>query len=82
MLKETVMRSVLGKPSLSSMMLENFGLVSGLPFLGTLLEPVVVPQLQGHLEETGFLDQLQSAFRPGLGTETALVPWWMISAED
>lgn len=46
---------------------------SDLPFLAEVLEWVVVSQLQGSLEETGLADSFQSSFRPGFGTEIALV---------
>uniref|UniRef100_A0A803SSM3 Reverse transcriptase domain-containing protein n=1 Tax=Anolis carolinensis TaxID=28377 RepID=A0A803SSM3_ANOCA len=42
-------------------------------FLGKVLERVVASQLQGFLDDTDFLDQSQSGFRPGFSTEMALV---------
>ncbi|KAF7243518.1 putative RNA-directed DNA polymerase from transposon BS, partial [Varanus komodoensis] len=42
-------------------------------FLGKVLERVVAGQLQAFLDETDYLDPFQSGFRPGYGTESALV---------
>ncbi|KAF7235683.1 putative RNA-directed DNA polymerase from transposon BS [Varanus komodoensis] len=41
--------------------------------LGRVLERVVAGQLQALLDETDYLDPFQSGFRPGYGTESALV---------
>ena len=41
--------------------------------LGKVLERVVAGQFQALLDETDFLDPFQSGFRPGFGTETAVV---------
>ena len=51
----------------------NYRPVANLPNLGKVLERVVARQLQALLDETDFLDPFQSGFRPGFGTETALV---------
>uniref|UniRef100_A0A803T068 Reverse transcriptase domain-containing protein n=1 Tax=Anolis carolinensis TaxID=28377 RepID=A0A803T068_ANOCA len=72
-LKQAVVRPVLKKASLDPANLSNYRPISNLPFLGKVLERVVASQLQGFLEDTDFLDQSQSGFRPGYSTETALV---------
>ncbi|KAF7252893.1 putative RNA-directed DNA polymerase from transposon BS [Varanus komodoensis] len=72
-LKEAVVRPVLKKASLDPEMATNYRPVANIPFLGKVLERVVAGQLQALLDETDYLDPLQSGFRPGYGTESALV---------
>uniref|UniRef100_A0A803TWG0 Reverse transcriptase domain-containing protein n=1 Tax=Anolis carolinensis TaxID=28377 RepID=A0A803TWG0_ANOCA len=72
-LKQAVVRPILKKASLDPTNPCNYRPISNLPFLGKVLERVVASQLQGFLEDTDFLDQSQSGFRPGFSTETALV---------
>ncbi|KAF7247320.1 Cadherin-23 [Varanus komodoensis] len=59
--------------SLDPEMATNYRPVANIPFLGKVLEQVVVGQLQALLDETDYLDPFQSGFRPGYGTESALV---------
>ncbi|KAF7249253.1 putative RNA-directed DNA polymerase from transposon BS, partial [Varanus komodoensis] len=54
-------------------MATNYRPVANIPFLGKVLERVVAGQLQALLDETDYLDPFQSSFRPGYGTESALV---------
>ncbi|KAF7247065.1 RNA-directed DNA polymerase from mobile element jockey [Varanus komodoensis] len=72
-LKEAVVRPVLKKASLDPGMAANYRPVANIPFLGKVLERVVAGQLQALLDETDYLDPFQSGFRPGYGTESALV---------
>ncbi|KAF7247959.1 putative RNA-directed DNA polymerase from transposon BS [Varanus komodoensis] len=72
-LKEAVVRPVLKKASLDPEMATNYRPVANIPFLGKVLERVVAGQFQALLDETDYLDPLQSSFRPGYGTESALV---------
>ncbi|KAF7244380.1 putative RNA-directed DNA polymerase from transposon BS [Varanus komodoensis] len=72
-LKEAVVRPVLKKASLDPEMATNYRPVANIPFLGKVLEWVVAGQLQALLDETDYLDPFQSGFRPGYGTESALV---------
>ncbi|KAF7252275.1 Succinate dehydrogenase assembly factor 3, mitochondrial [Varanus komodoensis] len=72
-LKEAVVRPVLKKASQDPEMATNYRPVANIPFLGKVLEQVVVGQLQALLDETDYLDPFQSGFRPGYGTESALV---------
>ncbi|KAF7251650.1 RNA-directed DNA polymerase from mobile element jockey [Varanus komodoensis] len=71
--KEVVVQLVLKKASLDSEMATNYRPVANILFLGKVLERVVVGQLQALLNETDYLDPFQSGFRPGYGTESALV---------
>ncbi|KAF7239428.1 Visinin-like protein 1 [Varanus komodoensis] len=72
-LKEVVVRPVLKKASLDPEMAASYRPVANIPFLGKVLERVVAGQLQALLDETDYLDPFQSGFRPGYGTESALV---------
>ncbi|KAF7243419.1 RNA-directed DNA polymerase from mobile element jockey [Varanus komodoensis] len=72
-LKEAVVQPVLKKASLDPEMATNYRLAANIPFLGKVLEWVVVGQLQALLDETDYLDPFQSGFRPRYGTESALV---------
>ncbi|XP_061466651.1 uncharacterized protein LOC133377174 [Rhineura floridana] len=72
-LKEAVVRPLLKKSSLDPENFNNYRPVANVPFLGKVLERVVADQLQTLLDETDYLDPFQSGFRPGFGTETALV---------
>uniref|UniRef100_A0A803TKZ4 Reverse transcriptase domain-containing protein n=1 Tax=Anolis carolinensis TaxID=28377 RepID=A0A803TKZ4_ANOCA len=72
-LKQAVVRPILKKASLGPTNICNYRPISNLPFLGKVLERVVASQLQGFSEDTDFLDQSQSGFRPGFSTKTALV---------
>ncbi|KAF7243701.1 Pleckstrin-likey domain-containing family M member 3 [Varanus komodoensis] len=70
---ETVIRPILKKASLDPEVAANFRPVANIPFLRKVLEWVVAGQLQALLDETDYLDPFQSGFRPGYGTESALV---------
>ncbi|KAF7250970.1 Interleukin-1 receptor accessory protein-like 1, partial [Varanus komodoensis] len=72
-LKEAVIRPVLKKASLDPEMATNYRPVANILFLGKVLEGVMVGQLQALLDESDYLDPFQSGFRPGYGTESALV---------
>ncbi|KAF7245550.1 hypothetical protein EYD10_08337 [Varanus komodoensis] len=72
-LKEAVVRPILKKTSLDPEMATNYRPVANILFLGKALEWVVAGQLQALLDETDYLDPFQSGFRPGYGTESALV---------
>ncbi|KAF7239262.1 WD repeat-containing protein 90 [Varanus komodoensis] len=71
--REAVVRPVMKKASLDPEMATNYRPVANIPFLGKVLERVVAGQLQALLDETDYLDPFQSGFRPGYGTESALV---------
>nr|XP_060618433.1 uncharacterized protein LOC132767443 [Anolis sagrei ordinatus] len=73
-LKQAIIKPLLKKPSLDPTKFDNYRPVSNLPFLGKVLERVVA-STPGILdvEKGRNLDPAQSGFRPGHGTETALV---------
>ncbi len=64
---------LLKKPSLNPALLENYRLVSLLPFIAKTLERVVFNQLSLFLAQNNLLDNNQSGFRSGHSTETALL---------
>ncbi|KAF7237949.1 RNA-directed DNA polymerase from mobile element jockey [Varanus komodoensis] len=72
-LKEVVVWPVLKKASLDPEMATNYRPMANILFLGKVLEWVVAGQLQALLDKTDYLDPFQSSFRPGYGTESALV---------
>ena len=51
----------------------NYRPVSSLPFLSKILEKLVAKQLEAHLSSHRLHDNLQSAYRTGHSTETALL---------
>ncbi len=51
---------------------KNYRPVSKLVFLSKLIERVLALQLVDHLLNNGLMDKLQSAYREGHSTETAL----------
>jgi hypothetical protein len=53
--------------------LKNYRPVSNIPFIGKVLEKVVAKQLSLHLQLYNLGDDLQSAYRRGCSTETALL---------
>lgn len=64
-LKAAIVRPLLKKPSLNSMVLDNYWPVSSILFWGKILEHVVAPEFQGPLDEADYL--FQSGFRLGGG---------------
>ncbi|KAF7250919.1 Tetraspanin-7 [Varanus komodoensis] len=71
--KKAVIRPVLKKASLGPEIATNYRPVANIPFLGKVLEWVVAGQVQTLFDETDYQDPFQSGFRPGYGTESALV---------
>ena len=53
--------------------LKNYRPVSNLPFLSKITEKIVLLQLSQHLESNSLLYPLQSAYRSGHSTETAIL---------
>ena len=71
--KKAVFKLLIKKPNLDPEVLSNYRLVSNLPYLSKILERVVADQLQAHLDTNGLHVKIQSAYRRGHSTETALL---------
>ena len=74
--KSAVVRPVFKKKkkkSLDTDNLRNYRPVSNLPFLSNISEKIVLLQLSQHRESNSLLYPLQSAYRLGHNTETALL---------
>ena len=72
-LKSAIVKPLLKKSSLDSEIYKNFRPVSNLPFISKLLEKVIAIQLLEHMKNNDILDKLQSAYKQGHSTETALL---------
>ena len=72
-LKEAVMKRLLKKPGLDISNLSNYRHASNLPLLSKIIERVVVARLKEHMSEHSLHEGMQSAYKAGHSTETALV---------
>ena len=64
---------LLKKPSLDRNELGNFRPVSGLNFVSKSIEKIVASQIKSHMQNSGISNNLQSAYKCGNSTETALL---------
>ena len=64
---------ILKKPSLDENEPSNYRPVSNLPYLGKIIEKIVVEQLTTHMTTNNLHQPLQSAYRKHHSTETAIV---------
>ena len=64
---------LLKKPLLVRNELSNFRPVSGLNFVSKLIEKIVASQIKSHMQNAGISQNLQSAYKFGNSTETALL---------
>ncbi len=71
-LKEVMISPILKKAHLDKDTLNNYCLVSNLPYVSKLIERVVAKQLVCHLEDNGLSEKYQSAYRQAHSTVTAL----------
>jgi hypothetical protein len=72
-LKTANVTPLLKKEGLDINNLKNYRPVSNLAFFGKTIERVVAEQLNDHMSVHGLQDPLQSAYRAGHSTETALL---------
>jgi len=72
LLKTAYITPLLKKPGSDVDVAENYRPVSNLPVVSKLLERAVCKQLQSHLDAAGLMPTMQSAYRKGHSTETAL----------
>ena len=66
--KKAVVRPLLKKPTLDKEVLKNYRPVSNLPFISK----VVATKIESHIMLKSLHDDMQSAYRTGHSTETAL----------
>ena len=71
--KTTIVKLLLKKTSLDQNVLKNYHPISNLPFLSKILEKVVLHKPLAHLQENNLCSPLQSAYRTGHSTKTALL---------
>ena len=72
-LKRAQVAPLLKKSGLDVNNYKNYRPVSNIPFIGKVLEKVVAKQLTQHLQQHQLHDELQSAYKQGCSTETALI---------
>ena len=71
--KQAIVKPLLKKAGLDENNLKNYRPVSNLRFLSKVLERIVLKQLLHHLDAHNLREPLQSAYRKGHSTETALL---------
>ena len=71
--KTAVITPVLKKPNLDSDDPKNFRPISNLTFISKVIERSVAEQLKLHFHQSDKMPTLQSAYRAGHSTETALI---------
>ena len=71
--KSAVVTPLLKKATLDPEILKNYRPVSNLSFVSKVLERVVAQRLTSYMTDNNLHEYLQSAYKPGHSTETALV---------
>ena len=71
-LKQATVLPLLKKQGLDSKQMKNYRPVSNLPYVSKLREKVVANQIMTYMYSTDLHESLQSAYRPGHSTETAM----------
>ena len=71
--KTALVRPLLKKPTLDPSEMKNYRPVSNLGFISKVLEKVVLQQINNHLHTHNLVEPMQSAYRRGSSTETALL---------
>ena len=72
-MKQALVQSLLKKRSLDREVLKNYRPVSNLSYTSKLLERVVAARLNSHMNNHNIHERVQSAYKPGHSTETALL---------
>ena len=72
-LKSAIVKPLLKKSNLDTENFKNFRPVSNLSFISKVIEKVIAKQVLKHMEENALLEKMQSAYRCGHSTETALL---------
>ena len=72
-LKSAIVNPLLKKVGLDREILKNYRPVSNLPYLAKVIEKVIASRLVEHMTANNLMDPLQSAYRKGRSTETALL---------
>ena len=73
LLKSAVVCPLLKKIGLDKDVFKNYRPVSNLPFLAKTIEKVIAARLVEHMTANDLMDPMQSAYRKGRSTETALL---------
>jgi hypothetical protein len=82
--KHAIVTPLLKKPGLDPADMGNYRPVSNLSFMSKLIERAVATQLNDYLVANDLLPRLQSAYRKGHSTETAMLRVWsdILTAAD
>ena len=72
-MKSAIVTPLLKKSTLDPDILKNYRPVSNLSYISKLLERVLAGRLTDYMTENNLHEHLQSAYKPGHSTETALV---------
>ena len=72
-LKQALVSPTIKKPSLDANMESNYRPISNLSFISKLLEKTVLDQLNRHMKSNNLWEKMQSAYKEGHSTETALI---------
>ena len=72
-MKRALVTPLLKKPNSDPDIFKNYRPVSNLSFVSKVLEKIVSKRLTSHMDTYGLHDPLQSAYKAGHSTETALL---------
>ena len=71
--RHAIVTPLIKKPSLDRAEMKNYRPVSNVSFMSKVIERMVATQLTGYLQQNDLLPEMQSAYRRGHSTETALL---------
>lgn len=72
-LKSAIVKPLLKKTGLNVDVLKNYRPVSNLSFFSKTIERVIATQLYNHMQKNNLLEEMQSTYKPGHSTETAVI---------